>query len=140
MLFFVLLKGRTLTSTLCCVGVVFWTLPAGIISAGLTSIDEKRRESERLHRPAARLILAWWRLQTANNQARNGLGKQHEKEICKQFIARLLYARVLREFQRCRNGVKNESEVQIRKDIDRILHCLQMIDEKLDGVNQKVLD
>jgi len=135
-----LLKGRALTSTLCCVGVVLWTLPAGIIAAGLTSIDEKRRESERLHRPAARLILAWWRLHAANNQARNGLGKQQENERCKQFIARLLYARLLREFQRCRNSAKNEPDVQIRKDIDRILQHLQMIDEKLDGVNQKFLD
>jgi len=135
-----LLKGRTLTATLCCIGVVYWTLPAGIISAGLTSIDEKRRESERLHRPAARLILAWWRLQAANNQVRTAVGKHHEKERCKQFIARLVYARLLREFQRCRYGAKGGYEVQIRKDVHQILHYLQMIDEKLNGIDQKFIN
>ncbi len=107
----------------------------------MASIDEKRRESERLHRPAARLILAWWRLQAANNQSRTVFGKHNEKEKCKQFVARLLYARLLRQFQRCRYGTTaNGYDPQIRKDIDRILHYLQMIDNRLNGIDQKVLD
>jgi hypothetical protein len=135
-----LLEGRVLTATLCCVGVVLWTLPAGIISAGLTSIDEKRRESERLRRPAAQLILAWWRLQLLNNQSRTIVSKHHEKDRCKQFIARLLYARFYREFQRCRYSVNHEYDVQIRKDIDRIVQHLQMIQAKLNSIDHKLLD
>jgi hypothetical protein len=136
-----LLKGRALTVTLCCAGVILWTLPAGIISAGLTSIDEKRRESERLRRPAAQLILAWWRLQLLNNQFRTKkIAKYREEERGKQFIARLLFARFYREFQRCRYGVNSGYDVQIRKDIDRILQCLHKIQEKLNGVDQKALD
>jgi hypothetical protein len=117
-------------------GLVLWTLPAGIISAGLASIDEKRHESERLRRPAARLILAWWRLKAANEQSQNVSGKNHEKARCKQFIARLLFNRRLREFQRCRYGTYNEYDTQIRRDIDRILHTLQMIGEKLNTIDQ----
>ncbi len=131
--------GRTLTATLCCVGVILWTLPAGIISAGLTSIDEKRRELESLRRPAARLILAWWRLQTIHRQSRTVFGNDHEKAKCKEFVARLLYMRLLREFQRCQNGVNNEYGVQIRKDMDRILRNLQKINEKLNNIDQKFL-
>lgn len=136
-----MLIGRALTATLCCAGVVLWTLPAGIISAGLISIDETRRESERLRRPAARLILAWWRLQTANHKVRTILGKHHEKEKCKQFIARLLYARLLREFQRCQHGGSDgRYDIQTRKDVDRILQRLQKIDKKLNNINQKFLE
>jgi hypothetical protein len=117
-------------------GLILWTLPAGIISAGLSLIDEKRRESERLRRPAARLILAWWRLQAANNQSQTVSDKPHEKARCKQFITRLLFNRRLREFQRCRYGTHDVYDAQIRRDIDRILHCLQMIDEKLNTIDQ----
>ena len=135
------LKGRALTVTLCCVGVILWTLPAGIISAGLTSIDEKRRESERLRRPAAQLILAWWRLKLLNNQCQTKkIAKYREKERGKQFIARLLYARFYREFQRCRYGANSGYDVQLRKDIDRILQCLHMIQEKLNSADQKTSD
>ncbi|CAF1276349.1 unnamed protein product [Rotaria magnacalcarata] len=133
------LTGRTLTASLCCIGLALWTLPAGIISAGLTSIDEKRRESKRLLRPAARLILALWRLQTIKNQSRTTSGKQQVSEQCKQFIARLLYARLCREFRRCRYGTNHAYDVQLRVDIDRIFHCLQTIEQKLDGVDEKML-
>jgi len=68
------------------------------------------------------------------------LGKHHEKEKCKQFIARLLYARLLRKFQQCRYGANDGYDVQIRKDLDRILQYLQMIDEKLNGIDRKFLD
>ncbi len=104
----------------------------------MTAIDEKRRESERLHRPAARLILAWWRLQLANNQSRSMLGKQDEKEKCKQLIAHLRYARLCREFRQYRYGNTNESDGQIRKDIDRILQCVQIIEKKLHGVEKNL--
>lgn len=133
------LKGRALTASLCCIGLVLWTLPAGIISAGLTSIDEKRRDYERLRLPAARLIFAWWRLQTMKNQSRLIYGKQLTNEKCKQFIARLLYARLCREFRRCRYGSNDGNDVQLRVDIDRIFYCLQTIEEKLNVLDQKIL-
>ncbi|CAF2803370.1 unnamed protein product [Rotaria sp. Silwood2] len=135
-----LFKGRTLTASLCCIGLILWTLPAGIISTGLTSIDEKRRKSKRLLRPAARLILAWWRLQHLKNKSRTTFGKNYANEKCKQFIARLLYTRLCREFRRCRYHTNDGYDVQMRIDIDRILQCLQMIEEKLNNIDQKMLD
>ncbi|CAF1541892.1 unnamed protein product [Rotaria sordida] len=134
------LMGRTLTASLCCIGLILWTLPAGIISAGLTSIDEKRRESKRLLRPAARLILAWWRLQHLKNRSRIKLGTDYANEKCKQFIAHLVYARLCREFQHCRYHANNGYDIQIRINIDRILQCLQTIEEKLNNIDRKIID
>ncbi|CAF4913427.1 unnamed protein product, partial [Rotaria sp. Silwood1] len=130
--------GRVLTASLCCIGLILWTLPAGIISASLTSIHEKRRKSQRLIRPAARLILAWWRLQHLKNQSRITFNKNYADEKCKQFIARLLYARLCREFRRCRYHTNDGYDVQVRIDIERILQCLHMIEEKLNHVDQKM--
>lgn len=134
-----MLVGRLITVTLCCLGLVLWTLPAGIIGAGLVTIDEKRRETERLRQPAARLIFAWWRLQAVNRQSPTGFSKNQEKTKCKEFIARLLFARLLREYRRCRNGASNDSDTQMRKDIDQILRSLQIIAERLDVIDQKFL-
>lgn len=128
-----------ITATLCCAGLVLWTLPAGLISAGLTNIDDKRRESEHLLRPAARLIIAWWRLQLLKKRSRAMFGKQDENEKCKQFIARLLYARLSREFRHYRYRVNDGYNSEIKVDIDRIFQCLQAIEEKLRVVDQKML-
>ncbi|CAF1668688.1 unnamed protein product, partial [Rotaria magnacalcarata] len=73
------------------------------------------------------------------NQSRTTSGKQQVSEQCKQFIARLLYARLCREFRRCRYGTHHAYDVQLRVDIDRIFHCLQTIEQKLDGVDEKML-
>ena len=132
-------SGRLITVTLCCLGLVVWTLPAGIIGAGLANIDEKYRAAERLRRPAARLIFAWWRLQTVDHQSRTKSGKNYEKTKCKQFIARLLFARLLREYRQCRNGDSHDSGTQMRKDIDQILRSLQQIARKIDTMDQKFL-
>lgn len=134
-----LFVGRLITVTLCCLGLVVWTLPAGIIGAGLANIDEKYREAERLRRPAARLIFAWWRLHTVDHQSRAKPGKNYEKTKCKQFIARLLFARLLREYRQCRNGDLHGSGAQMRKDIDQILRSLRQIAEKMDTMDQKFL-
>ncbi|UJR22713.1 hypothetical protein I4U23_025747 [Adineta vaga] len=132
------LIGRILTASLCCIGVVLWTLPAGIISAGLTSIDENRRERERLRLPAARFILAWWRLQHFN-KFRSIRNKDNQKERCKQVIASLLCARFYREFRQCRYGINNECDIQIRREIKKILHHLELIENKLNDANQNHL-
>lgn len=138
-LFLLLFLGRLITVTLCCLGLVLWTLPAGIIGAGLATVDEKYREAERLRRPAARLIFAWWRLQTVDHQSRTKSEKNYEKTKCKQFITRLRFARQLREYRQCRTGNSNHSEIQMREDIDQILRSLQQIAEKIDTMDQKFL-
>lgn len=66
------------------------------------------------------------------------IDKDNEKEKCKQFIARLFYARCCREFRQCQYGNKNEYDGQIRKDIDRILQCLEKIEKKLNGTDQNI--
>lgn len=95
-------------------------------------MDEKARERERLRQPAARMILAWWRLQSLNNQSRTIRGKDREKLQCKQFIAHMLFSQYCREFRRSRHGAGNENYVQLRRDLHRIMEHLQAIEEKID--------
>ncbi|CAF0890295.1 unnamed protein product [Adineta ricciae] len=132
------LIGRLLTATLCCIGVVLWTLPAGIISAGLTSVDEKRHARKQLYGPAARFILAWWRLQHVNKRIRSIRSKDNQKERCKQVIAYLHCARLCREFQHHRYGTPQDYDIQLRRDINQILHQLQIIGNKLNNTSENL--
>lgn len=126
-----------MTGSLCSIGVVLWTLPAGIISAGLISIDENRRERKRLQQPAARFILAWWRLQHLNKR-QSMRNHDNQKEKCKQIVASLLCARLCREFRQCRYGFDNQYDTQLRRDINQILHQLQLVENKLNNINQNI--
>lgn len=123
---------------MCCIGVVLWTLPAGIISAGLTSIDEKRQARKQLYGPAARFILAWWRLQHVNKRIRSMRSKDNHKERCKQVIAYLHCARLCREFQHHRYGTHQDYDTQLRRDINQILHQLQIIENKLNNTSENL--
>ena len=133
-------KGRALTVTLCCGGVVLYTLPAGIISAGLTAIDERRREEERLRLPAAKLILAWWRVQSLKSKSRTKFTKDRQKLHCKLFIAQLVYKQHSREFRSNRYGTVNEISAEAKHEFHRISQHLKLIEEKLDICVQRMVE
>lgn len=57
--------GKIIATTLCIVGVAFWTLPGGIIGSGFAlKVEQKNKKKQfnRLIPAAASLIQAWWRM------------------------------------------------------------------------------
>lgn len=62
--------GKIIATTLCIVGVAFWTLPGGIIGSGFAfKIEEtnKKNQLKRLLPAAATLIQSWWRVKATMN-------------------------------------------------------------------------
>jgi hypothetical protein len=57
--------GKIVATSLCILGVAFWTLPGGIIGTGFAILVEqknKKKQFNRLVPAAAKLIQAWWRM------------------------------------------------------------------------------
>jgi hypothetical protein len=57
--------GKMVATGLCIVGVVFWTIPGGIIGSGFAlKVEEKNKKKQfnRLVPAAATLIQTWWRM------------------------------------------------------------------------------
>ena len=57
--------GKIVSTTLCIVGVAFWTLPGGIIGSGFALKVEQKNKKKQLNRllpAAAGLIQSWWRM------------------------------------------------------------------------------
>jgi hypothetical protein len=62
--------GKIVATTLCIIGVAFWTLPGGIIGSGFAfKIEENNRKNQmnRLFPAAATLIQSWWRMKATIN-------------------------------------------------------------------------
>lgn len=59
------LLGKAIATSLCIVGVAFWTLPGGIIGSGFALKVEQKNKREQFNRlvpAAASLIQTWWRM------------------------------------------------------------------------------
>jgi hypothetical protein len=62
--------GKIISTTLCILGMAFWTLPGGIIGSGFAfKIEEKNKKNQlnRLLPAAATLIQSWWRMKATLN-------------------------------------------------------------------------
>ena len=60
--------GKVISTVLCIIGVVFWTLPSGIIGSGFAlKVGEKNKKKQfnRLVPAAATLIQSWWRMKAS---------------------------------------------------------------------------
>jgi potassium voltage-gated channel KQT-like subfamily member 1 len=60
--------GKIVATSLCIVGVAFWTLPGGIIGSGFALKVEKKNKKKQFNRlipAAATLIQTWWRVKAA---------------------------------------------------------------------------
>lgn len=120
--------------TLCCAGVVLWTLPAGIISSSLTATDDKDQHEKNSKKPAAKLIFNFWRYESLRRRAHTIRRQDLEQFHCKLALSYLIFRQSLREFRRHHYGLSYELSLQLKSDIQQLFQRLQAIENKIDGI------
>ncbi|CAF0808994.1 unnamed protein product [Brachionus calyciflorus] len=104
--------GKIVSTTLCIVGVAFWTLPGGIIGSGFAlKVEQKNKKKQfnRLLPAAATLIQSWWRMKATLSMSSSNVSCL-VATVATFDISKPIYSTSLRRLKRHLDSVNSANE------------------------------